>query len=51
MMLLTISIIEGHEKTNKQLNKTNEQKGQRTLKKYLQFTGEQFIILTLTNYD
>ena len=50
-MLLTISIIERHEKTNKRLNKTNEQKEERTLKKRWQFTDEYFIILTLTNYD
>ena len=31
-MLLTISIIERHEKTNKRLNKTNEQKEERTWK-------------------
>ena len=39
-MLLTISIIERHEKTNKRLNNTNEQKEDQTLKKFWQFTGE-----------
>ena len=40
-MLLTISIIESqHEKPNERLNKTNEQKEERTLKKCWQFTDE-----------